>query len=194
MTASASNRLYLRRLWMAVLTGSLATGIGSNIGSAASTDQATVGAWQAHRYQFQYLGTNTTYSCSGLADKLRLLLDTVDAREVHVNPVCLGNPGLPDRFAQADMRFETLTPEGEGATTTGAAATTPGVWQHVEWTKERPRTLGPGDCAMIQQLLGRLIPMLATRNLQTKFDCVQNHDYGSFHVSFDAFVPASTSK
>lgn len=194
MTASASNRLYLRRLWVAVLTGSLAAGIFSSIGAAASTDAATAGTWQAHRYQFHYLSDNSTYSCGGLADKLRLLLDTVDAREVHVNPVCLGNPGVPDRFAQADLQFEALIPEGEGGATTGSAATTPGVWQHVEWTKERPRTLGPGDCSLVQQLLKRLIPMLATRNLQTKFDCAQNHDYGSFYVSFDVFVPAATSR
>ncbi len=47
---------------------------------------------------------------------------------------------------------------------------------------------------MIQQLLPRILPMVATRNLQTKFDCAQNHDYGSWNVSFDVFVPAAASK
>ncbi len=113
MTVSASSRVSLRRHWVAVVTGaSLATGIGG-ICSASSTDEATVGAWQAHQYQFQYLSDNTTYSCIGLADKLRLLLGTVEARRVHVNPVCLGSSGVPDRFAQADMRFESLIPEGQ---------------------------------------------------------------------------------
>lgn len=152
-----------------------------------------LGTWQAHRYDFQYLGYNTTYSCSGLADKLRLLLGTVDARDVHVTPVCLGNPGLPDRFARADLRFQTLMPESDGAAG-GSGATTPGTWQRVEWTMEKPRTVGPGDCSLIEQLLEKLLPMVATRNLQTHFDCSQNHDYGSFDVSFDAFVPAAGSK
>ena len=67
-------------------------------------------------------------------------------------------------------------------------------WQHVVWTFEQPRTLGPGDCSLIEQLLKTVVPMLPTRNLQTHFDCVQNHDYGSFHVSFDVFVPAEAAK
>ena len=190
MTASASSRLYLRRL--AIIALSSATALFS--GGAAFADRTpTAGTWQAHRYQFQYLSYNTTYSCGGLTDKLRLLLRTVDARDVRITPVCLGNPGLPDRFAQADLSFQTLTPESPG-NATGSPATTPGAWQHVVWTIEQPRTFGPGDCSLIQQLLKTLVPMLPTRNLQTHFDCAQNHDYGSFNVSFDVFVSADSAK
>jgi hypothetical protein len=178
---------------VALLTAAALASAHGSLCSGAATQPTAAGSWQAHRYEFQYLGYNTTYSCGGLTEKLRLLLRTVAARHVRVTPVCLGNPGLPDRFAQADLRFETLVPEGRSAGA-GSAAMTPGVWQHVRWTAEKPRTLGPGDCSLMQQLLAQLVPMLPTRNLQTKFDCAANHDYGAFDVSFEVFVPAESSK
>jgi len=170
-----------------------ASATGAVTATASSQQSAANGSWQAHRYEFQYLSYNTTYSCSGLTDKLRLLLSSVDAREVHVTPVCLGNPGLPDRFAQAELRFQTLMPAARDAAS-GAGAATPGAWHHVEWTTENPRTFGPGDCSLIEQLMKSVVPMLAIRNLQTHFDCAQNHDYGAWQVSFEVFAPADGSK
>jgi len=178
---------------MALLSAGVLLGVAGNCAAASGDAPPAAGTWQAHRYQFQYLSDNSTYSCGGLADKLRLLLRTVDARDVHVTPVCLGNPGLPDRFATADLRFQTLTPESPGSPS-ASATRTPGAWQHVVWTFEQPRTFGPGDCSLIQQLLKSVVPMLPTRNLQTHFDCAQNHDYGSFNVSFDVFAPAQAVK
>lgn len=191
MSVAASSRLSGRRLQLLLLSATVAaSGTGAIRALAAAEGPATNGNWQAHKYQFQYLSYNTRYSCGGLADKIRLLLSSVDARDVHVTPVCLGNPGLPDRFAQADLRFQTLVPSDQSSAA-GSSAATPGVWQHVEWTTEKPRTFGPGDCSLIQQLLKTVVPMLATRNLQTHFDCAQNHDYGSWSVSFDVFAPAT---
>ena len=59
-----------------VLCGSSMTAIaGEN--SAAAPEQ---GVWQKHEYSFQYFGFTTTYSCDGLASKLRVLLIAAGAR------------------------------------------------------------------------------------------------------------------
>src|SRR6185437_8621080 len=119
-----SPRLYLRQLSIiALMSGAALLGVSSICGAASGSETPAAGTWQAHRYQFQYLSYNSTYSCSGLADRLRLLLRTVEARDVHVTPVCLGNPGLPDRFATADLRFQTLMPESPGAAAASTATT-----------------------------------------------------------------------
>jgi hypothetical protein len=157
---------------------------------AVASEPAT-GSWQSHRYQFQYLSSNTTYSCVGLADKLRLLLRTTGARDVQSNPVCFGHPGVPERVPEATLRFQSLVPASAGGNASSRAGmTAPGVWRHVTWSPGTPTTLGSGDCSLIEELLEKVLPMLATRNLQTKFDCAQYHDYGSFSVSFDVFAPA----
>ena len=39
------------------------------------------GVWQKHEYSFAYMGFTSTYSCDGLADKIKLLLITAGARQ-----------------------------------------------------------------------------------------------------------------
>lgn len=196
MSSHTPSRLYTQSLGLLLLISSVC-GSSPAVSGAAATPVAVAvdpvnGRWQPHRYLFQYLAYNTTYSCEGLADKLRLLLNTIGARDVQANPVCLGHPGVPQRVPEANLRFQSLQPPGASAvneSAAGAGAIAPGVWRHVTWSPNNPQTLGHGDCSLVQQVLRTVLPMFAIRNLHTKFDCAQYHDYGSFSVSFDAFAP-----
>jgi hypothetical protein len=164
---------------------------------AVAADPAT-GQWQSHRYRFAYLSSNTTYACEGLASKLKILLKTLGAHDLHVQPVCFGHPGVPENVPEATLKFQSLKPVGAEPSAAeqspgGTGATAPGVWRHVAWAPQQPngpQGLGSGDCSLVQQVVEHVVPMFATRNLQTKYDCAQYHDYGSFSVSFDVFVPA----
>src|ERR1700691_615662 len=64
---------------------------------------ATAGTWQKHQYSFAFMGFTTTYSCDGLADKLRRLLLAAGARkDVKSRPgACASGFGRPDKFARA---------------------------------------------------------------------------------------------
>ena len=75
------------------------------------------GAWQEHKYSFQYMGFTSTYSCDGLADKLKVLLLAAGARaDVKSQPgACASGYGRPDKFARADLTFYTLQPLEGGA-------------------------------------------------------------------------------
>jgi len=70
------------------------------------------GVWQKHEYSFAYMGFTSTYSCDGLADKLKLLLVAAGARQdAKSQPgACASGFGRPDKFARADLTFYTLTP------------------------------------------------------------------------------------
>src|ERR1700727_3789592 len=72
------------------------------------------GAWQKHEYSFQYLGFTTTYSCDGLASKLRIILLAAGAREdaKAISDGCARGFGTPDRLARARLTFYTLAPGG----------------------------------------------------------------------------------
>ena len=63
------------------------------------------------------MGFTTTYSCDGLADKLRMLLLAAGARaDVKSQPgACAAPFGRPDKFARADLTFSTLAPADAGA-------------------------------------------------------------------------------
>ena len=79
------------------------------------------GTWQSHKYTFQFMGFTTTYSCDGLADKLKIVLRAAGARaDVKSVPgACASGFGRPDKFARAYLTFYTLAPADTAANAGG---------------------------------------------------------------------------
>jgi hypothetical protein len=170
---------------------SLAVGAADTPDAHAAGEPAATqaGSWQAHEYQFLYMGFTAVYSCDGLADKLQLLLRLTGARpDAKVFPSCTRGYGVPDRLAEAQIKFSTLqsTPVGTGVD---------GVWRHVELSPQHPFELQSGDCELIEQFRDTLLPMFATRNVKHQITCVPHQDSGSnFSLSFDVFAPPPAAK
>src|SRR3979490_174249 len=70
------------------------------------------GVWQKHEYSFVFMGFTSTYSCDGLADKIKVLLIDAGARhDAKSFPgACANGFGRPDKFARASLTFYTLAP------------------------------------------------------------------------------------
>jgi hypothetical protein len=170
---------------------SLAVGAADTPDADAAGEPAATqtGSWQAHEYQFHYMGFTAVYSCDGLADKLQLLLRLTGARpDAKVFPSCTRGYGVPDRLVEAQVKFSTLqsTPAGTGVD---------GVWRHVELSPRHPFELQSGDCELIEQFRDTLLPMFVTRNLRQQITCVPHQDSGSsFSLSFDVFAPVPAAK
>jgi hypothetical protein len=162
---------------------------------ADSADDAAAGSWQPHKYTFNFMGFTTTYSCNGLEDKLRLLLQLSGAgpskKDVHVSAPCALGLGRPDKLAMADLTFSSLQPQPTPSTN-GAPV---GVWRHVALSPHHPFELELGDCELIEQFREKLLPMFATRNLVNSVTCVPHQDSGSnFNLSYDVFAPSPSVK
>jgi hypothetical protein len=171
---------------------SAAPGASSDPASHSQADAAAAqsGSWQEHDYQFNYMGFTAIYSCDGLGDKLQLLLRLSGARpDAKVMPSCSRGFGVPDKLAQAQLKFSTLQP---ASAADSVAGTNPdGVWRHVELSPRHPFELQMGDCELVEQFRDKLLPMFATRNLRNQITCVPYQDAGSnFSLAFDVFAPA----
>lgn len=152
------------------------------------------GKWQTHQYEFHFMGFTSIYSCGGLADKLRLLLQQLRPRNgAQVTPLCAQRYGVPDKFARAKMTFSSLVPLNEAAQGTTAEPTVPGVWLHVKWAPDRPYDLRGGDCELIEEFRDSILPMFATRRVNSQLSCIPHEDTGTFSLSFDVFVPAAAA-
>jgi len=144
--------------------------------AAAATEPAT---WQKHQYSFVFMGFTTTYSCDGLADKLKLLLRASGARpdaKVLEGP-CARSYGQPDKFARADLTFYTLAPA-----TGGQATETPpveGTWLPVTIAEHTPRDLARGDCELVEQFRSSVLPMFTTRGVDNHTTCIPHQESGS---------------
>lgn len=168
-------------------------------GTAAIADEPVAantepGAWQKHDYSFQFVGFTTTYSCDGLASKLRVLLVAAGARSdaKSTSGACARGYGSPDKFAWASLRFNTLAQLGAGGS---ANPRINGVWRSVVFADRSPRELAPGDCELIEQFRDKVLPMFRTRNIESRMTCVPNQLSGSvINLKFEVFaeVPAKT--
>jgi hypothetical protein len=152
------------------------------------------GTWQSHKYTFQFMGFTSTYSCDGLADKLRIVLLAAGARaDVKSTPgACASGFGRPDKFARADLTFYTLTPADSG---TAPGSSVPGVWRAVAFAARRPRELGLGDCELIEQFRQQVLPMFTTRNVASNTTCIPHQESGSnIDLKFEAFTAVPGKK
>ena len=165
------------------------TSFADDSAAASATD---VGVWQKHEYSFRYMGVTSTYSCDGLADKLRLLLIAAGARhDAKSQPgACARGFGRPDKFASASLTFYTLAPEA-------AAGTAPqpepvaAVWRPVAFSARSPQALSLGDCEVVEQFLSNVLPMFTTRNVVNHTTCVPYQLAGSnIDLRFESLAAA----
>jgi hypothetical protein len=169
------------------------------ISSAGCADPATAGepgVWQKHQYSFAFMGFTTTYSCDGLADKLKLLLIAAGARHDVKSRAgaCATGFGRPDKFARADLTFFTLSPGATDAAA-GAADTASGgkpvdgIWRPVAFADRSPRELSTGDCELVEQFRSNVLPMFTTRNVDNRTTCVPHQNSGSvINLKFESFA------
>jgi len=171
--------------------------------SAAFADAPAVsqesGVWQKHQYSFAFMGFTTTYSCDGLADKLKRLLLAAGARkDAKSQPGACASPfGRPDKFARADLTFYTLTPSTDQA---ADAQPVEGIWRLVTFAARSPRELAVGDCELVEQFKSNVLPMFTIRNLDNQTTCVPHQESGSvINLKFESFAalpsgPPQTSR
>jgi hypothetical protein len=183
---------FVRRVCCAALMSGVALAIAAadspSPGPQGGLAVTGAGTWQPHSYDFQFMGFTSTYSCDGLADKLKVLLQAAGADpDAKVQPFCTRGYGVPDKLVRATVVFSTLQPVAAGS---GAAVSVAGVWRHVDLAPHRPFTLELGDCELIEQFRDKLLPMFQTRNLNNQVTCVPHEDSGSnFNLGFDVFAP-----
>ena len=152
------------------------------------------GVWQKHEYSFRYMGFTATYSCDGLADKLKVLLIAAGARHDAVSQpgACASGFGRPDKFASATLTFYTLAPAG--ADSPADAKQVNAVWRPVALSARSPRELALGDCEVVEQFRNSVLPMFTTRNLVNHTSCVPHQLSGSnIDLRFDSLAAPSAA-
>lgn len=169
-------------------------GLGATASAAEpSASDPQQGVWQKHEYSFQFYGFTTTYSCDGLASKLRMLLVAAGARAdaKSIAQACARGSGIPDKLARARLTFYTLAPVANGE---NAGASVNGVWRPVAFADRLPRDVAPGDCELIEQFRDKVLPMFTTRSIDNRMTCVPNQLSSSMiNLKFEVFagVPAA---
>jgi len=156
-----------------------------------------LGVWQKHEYSFVFMGFTSTYSCDGLADKIKVLLIAAGARRDSKSQpgACAAGFGRPDKFARATLTFYTLAPAG--ADTPADAKPVDAAWRAVALSPRSPRELNIGDCELVEQFRNNVLPMFTTRNLENHVSCIPHQNSGSsIDLRFEslAAIPATPGR
>jgi hypothetical protein len=149
------------------------------------------GVWQKHDYSFVFMGFTTTYSCDGLADKIRVLLIAAGARKDSKSRAgaCAAGFGRPDKFARANLTFYTLAPPTAGAPSDAKPINS--TWRTVSFSARSPRELSTGDCELVEQFRHNVLPMFTTRNVQDSTTCIPHQESGSvINLQFESLAAA----
>jgi hypothetical protein len=167
--------------------------LGSSAAFADDASPHSAGVWQKHEYSFQFMGFTSTYSCDGLADKVKTLLIASGARpDAKARAgACASGFGRPDKFARADLTFYTLAPADSTSTGSSASDSKPvvGTWIPVAIASQRPRELGTGDCELVEQFRSNVLGMFTTRNVESRTTCVPHQLSGSsIDLKFESFA------
>jgi hypothetical protein len=173
------------------LTAALLLPRASAAADAPSAAAPERGVWQKHEYSFAYFGFTSTYSCDGLADKLKILLLAAGARSDAKSSAgaCASGFGRPDKFARADLTFYTLAPtSGDSA---ADAKPVSAVWRPVSFASRSPRELQTGDCELVEQFRSNVLPLFTARNIVNQTTCIPNQLSGSnISLRFDSLSAA----
>ncbi len=180
---------------LALLLTLVSLGVQQPATAASDSSDATVpesGAWQAHQYDFQYMGFTSTYTCDGLTDTMERVLKMMGAQPgFKVQPTCGGSMNRPDKLAGARLNFSSLQPTPTGG---AAADAVPGVWRHVKLSPQHGTGLELGDCELVDQVRTTVLPLFSIRNLKNEVTCVPYQQSITYNLEFDVFVPASSLK
>jgi hypothetical protein len=155
---------------------------------AGAEEAEVLAAWKRHELQFTYMGFTTRYSCEGLRDKMRLLLEAAGAHDLKVTPRgCNSMAWQVTEFPRVRMVF--YAPELPAAGQREVGPPVAARWTPVTLTRRQPRALELGDCELVEQFRDRVLPAFTTRAVRQDINCIPHQLSGSsFSLTFDVLV------
>lgn len=158
--------------------------VGSAATVAAPTDATQIASaapakWVPRKLKFIYQGFTSKYSCDGLQDQMKQILQQLGAGTdlVVKRYGCIRGEG-PEPTPGVYATFSVLQTAGEdgGAASKddhGAAATkdVAARWDTVTINSDTPHQSNSGDCELIEQVKRQVLPLFTTRNLTFKSGC-----------------------
>jgi len=125
--------------------------------------------WQHHEAAIHYFARGTSYSCSGIEDKVRQILLYAGARrDLTVRATgCDQGPFLPSHMASVQVAFDALATAPDAATA-GAIAS---EWVTLSMTPMRSKFLQPSDCDLVRAMKGVLTKSFSWQGLDFGTSC-----------------------
>lgn len=156
---------------------------------AAAQDSVTA-VWVTKHVQYVYQGFTTHYSCDGLRDQVRSMLQKLGAQDLRVRQMgCVRQEG-PTLFPGVNVDMRVLVPASSAdAATDKTAATVQAQWKQVVLMSENASYEDQGNCELIEQFKRTFLPLFTTRKVAFGSTCVPHQITLGTHLSAEVLVP-----
>src|SRR6185312_7554858 len=157
--------------------------------AAAQDDVAAV--WVPRHIQFVYQGFTTHYSCDGLQDRIRSMLEKLGAHDLKVRRFGCVRPSGPTLFPGVQVDMRVLVPESskDAAKEKGASPAVQAQWSNVVLMPANASYNEQGDCELIEQFKETFLPLFTTRDVKYNSTCVPHQLTLGTHLSAEVLMP-----
>jgi hypothetical protein len=156
---------------------------------AAAQDTVTA-VWVPKHIQFIYQGFTTHYSCDGLQDEIRSMLEKLGAQNLKVRQFACTRLEGPTPFPGVNVTMSVLVP-ASSAEAAKAASSSPPVqaqWKEVVLMPENASYEDEGNCELIEQFKETFLPLFSTRNVNYASTCVPHQLELGTHLSAQVLI------
>jgi hypothetical protein len=155
--------------------------------------QATVQARWVHReLHFTYMGFTSVYSCDGLVEEMKQILQQLGAGEdLLITSYGCSRPSGPQVMAGVQATFSVLEPVGSNDSGAAGSAAVAARWESLTLNSDTLRQRDAGDCELVEQVKKEVLPLFATRNLTFTSSCFPHQvSLAGAHLSVEVLRPA----
>lgn len=184
---------YVSRLTAAAAASSLLAAVPAL--AVAQDDVSAV--WVPKHIQFVYQGFTTHYSCDGLQDRIRGMLEKLGAHDLKVRQFGCVRISGPTLFPGVQVDMRVLVPESsaDAAKSKDASPAIQAQWSNVVLMPENASYDDQGDCELIEQFKRDFLPLFATRHVKYGSTCVPHQLTLGTHLSAEVLVaPPKTAR
>jgi hypothetical protein len=148
--------------------------------------------WVPKEVQFVYQGFTTRYSCDGLRDQVRTMLEKLGAQDLKVRELaCTSGPGVPSPFPGVRVKMRVLVPSSSAEASKDKAEGQPvkAHWKNVVLMPANASFNEQGQCELIEQFKRTFLPLFTTRDVKYASTCVPHQLTMGTHLSAEVLMP-----
>lgn len=157
---------------------------------AAAQDSVTA-VWVPKHIEFIYQGFTTHYSCGGLQDEIRTMLEKLGAQDLKVLQMACVRPEGPTEFPGVNVTMSVLVPasSAEAAKAKSSSPPVQAQWKNVVLMPENASFEDQGNCELIEQFKETFLPLFTTRNVNYGSTCFPHQLSLGTHLSTQVLMP-----
>jgi hypothetical protein len=157
---------------------------------AAAQDSVTA-VWVPKHIEFVYQGFTTHYSCDGLRDQIRDMLQKLGAQNLRVIQMGCVRPEGPTIFPGVSVTMSVLVPasSAEASKAKSSSAPVQAQWREVVLMPVSAGFNEEGNCELIEQFKAAFLPLFTTRKINYASSCVPYQLTLGTHLSAQVLVP-----